>query len=56
MLSKNGRCYLCIYAMTVVEHKEDPKRKFWVRCMIDKTDYEPCNVCAAYKAAGKEKE
>lgn len=53
----NGkRCYLCKYATAVVEHKEDPRRRFWIRCMIDKTDYEPCNVCASYKTAGKEKE
>ena len=51
---ENGRCYLCKYAMTVVEHKEDPKRKFWIRCILDKTDYEPCSVCEVYKAAKKE--
>lgn len=53
-MDSEGRCYLCKWAMTVVEHKEDKMHKYWVRCGLDKTDYEPCNVCHLYQEAGKE--
>lgn len=42
------RCYLCRFAEGLVEHKEDKKRKFWVRCELDHSDYEPCYACGLF--------
>ena len=53
----NGkRCYLCKYAMAVVEHKEDKERKFWIRCSLDYADYEPCGACTMYAESKRKME
>lgn len=49
MPNKGKRCYLCKHAMAIVEHKEDPARKFWIRCSVDNADYEPCGACMLYE-------
>ena len=52
----NGkRCYLCKYALAVVEHKEDKERKFYIRCKIDNADYEPCGACMLYEEVKRRK-
>ena len=55
-MDSGRRCYLCKRAMAIVEHKEDPARKFWIRCSVDNADYEPGGACTMYKEADRTKE
>lgn len=46
---KANKCYLCDWAYQIIEHEEDPNRKYWIKCRLDDSEHEPCDYCDRFQ-------